>query len=355
VHEPANHPQTLVGLLEHTGTRVSVFDMGRRIGPLAANRFAAFEAAQAPYPLPLQHKAWIAVVQQPRGADADPVVWFLHLDLDEQGLLVQATRDDLLERLLTSAQAGLDGTDTRALWDDNPCAFTPDTARMAQFHARLGVLLQRPPSRFHAHAADYFSGALGWSQWEFVGYQGIADLACRQGDAPLDRAIAHLAAPPLQALCHCLEHARPSDRLLDALRGRLSDELQQATPDTATLAALVRAMAVRAAEPAVRESLAALLGHDAGRRIEVLAALSGRAWEALDDRSLMDRYLVRLAANDHGQQAFEACLDDLLGLPGMRDTVRAALRDPAQPDAVRAAFGVWLARAARGPVSPGIG
>ena len=63
----------------------------------------------------------------------------------------------------------------------------------------------------------------------------------------------------------------------------------------------------------------------------------------VDQRALLDRYLSRLASGGQDQAVFNACIDDLLSLPDMAGRVRAALRDPAQADSVRAAFGRLLA------------
>ena len=100
---------SLLGVLEDSGREVLVYDIGRRIGAIPRESFAAFEAGTLPYPLPMQRRAWIAVVQ--RVDDAEPTVWFLRLALDEQGLLVPAERDYLLARLLESAQTGQRGGD----------------------------------------------------------------------------------------------------------------------------------------------------------------------------------------------------------------------------------------------------
>ncbi|MBT8430295.1 MAG: DUF3549 family protein, partial [Gammaproteobacteria bacterium] len=81
-----------------------------------------------------------------------------------------------------------------------------------------------------------------------------------------------------------------------------------------------------------------ILGHPAGNNIELLAAISGRDWETLDDPELLDIYLQRLAENDHGQAAFEHCIGDLLSLPSLADKVRQAMRSPRQAAAVRDAF-----------------
>jgi hypothetical protein len=336
--------QTLFELLERSGAAVSVYDVGRRIGRLERDRFIAFERTRSPYPLPMQRKAWCAFVQAVSTSD-DPVIWFIRLDLDEQGLLVQTTRDAVLARLLESAQADAAGVDAQTTLQDIPCAFTPTATRMAQFHAQLSADLGRPASRFAAHAQAYFSGRLGWSQWEFVGYQGIADVACRPADTALADTIPHLPDQPLLALCHCLENQRLDEALRNALVRRLARELAADDPASARVAGLIRALAREVGSAAVDQRLQDVLDHRLARDIEVLAALSGKAWEALLNRSLLDRFLARLADNSHGQAAFEACLDDLLSVPTLSDPIRAALRDPLQPDHVRSAFGRMLQRA----------
>lgn len=338
---------TLVELLERSGAAVQVYDVGRRVGRLPRTDFVAFERASLPYPLPMQHRAWCGFVQLPDPGD-NPVIWFLKLDLDEQGLLVQPTRDELLARLLESVIADADGADPQHALNDLPCAFTPAAARMAQFHAQLNVDLGKPPSRFFDHARSYFAGELSWSQWEFIGYQGIADVACRHSAVPLANAVPHLPEQPLIALCHCLDNQRPQADLVRALIVRLEQELQANEPGIDRTAALVRALAGAGDSPEVQCSLMALLEHPVGREIDILAALSGKLWEALLHPPLMQRYLDRLADNSHGQPAFEACLDDLLSLPSLSAAIRTALRDPQQADHVRAAFGRLLQRAQRG-------
>ena len=93
---------SLLEFLEQTGKSVSVYDIGRRIGALSRDAFLAFEHAREPYPRPWQRQAWIGLVQNAGDGD-EPVIWFLRLHLDEQGLLVQAERDYLFDRLLTAA------------------------------------------------------------------------------------------------------------------------------------------------------------------------------------------------------------------------------------------------------------
>ncbi len=329
---------TLIGLLEDSGHQVVVYDVGRRIGELLHELFAAFEAVAAPYPLPMQRKAWFALIRTEERDDAEPLIWFLHLSLDEQGLLIPAERDYLLNRLLESAQANQRGDDPQAFLRDNPHAFTPREERMALFHARLSADLGRPPSRFYAHALDYFRGSTGWDQWGFVGYQGIADVACRHNADPLDTAIEQLPPQPLVALCHCLESQTIGSSLEAALLTRLTQALQQSPQEIGILAALLRALASRTGEPAVRRAFGELLTTPTGRNIEILAAISGRAWEVLEERDVLDAYLLALARNDHGQAAFAHCISDLLSVPTAAQPVRDALRAANQAAEVKAAF-----------------
>jgi hypothetical protein len=337
---------TLFELLERSGAWVRAYDIGRRIGALDRSGFLDFERALAPYPLPMQRKAWLALVQAPARATGDPVIWFLRLGLDEQGLLRQAERDYLLERLLASARARSRGDDPRAFLRDNPFAFTPREDRMALFHALLSSDLGLPPSRFYDHALDYFRGGPGWDQWGFVGYQGIADVACRHDDRPLSAAVAALPREPLVALCHCLESGQLSVSLEAALLARLQRVLEDEPGDVGLLAALVRGLSPNARGPAVRDAVSVLLRDPAGRSIEVLAAIAGRAWELLDHPRLLQAFLERLADNDQGQAAFEHCVGDLLGLPAVAPGLRRALRSPELPVSVREAFARMLEAAA---------
>lgn len=329
-----NAPPTLLQLLEQSTAGVLVYDVGRRIGALPRQDFVAFEAAEGPYPLPMQHKAWFALVQHED--DSEPVIWFLCLSLDEQGLMIPAERDYLLKRLLESAQARQRGDDPQTFLRDNPHAFTPREERMALFHARLSADLGRPPSRFYEHALDYFSGRPGWDQWGFVGYQGIADLACRHSDAPLDAAVPALPAEPLVALCHCLESQHIGESLTAALLERLAHELAADSADIGVLAALVRGLSSRTRVDTVHDAIDRLLDSAAGSHVEILAAVSGRAWEVLGEPALLNNYLRRLTENE--QPVFEHCVRDLLSLPSLATDVRTALRAPDQHEAVRLAF-----------------
>jgi hypothetical protein len=101
-----------------------------------------------------------------------------------------------------------------------------------------------------------------------------------------------------------------------------------ATPEAPLLAALVRGLSADATDPAVRAALEKVLEHPAGGHIEMLAAIGGRAWEALGERGQLNAYLARLAGSHQGQAAFEQCLRDLLSVPGVAEGGRQAQKKP---------------------------
>ncbi len=338
---------TITEFLETTGARLRFFDMGRRITKIPRDRFLQFEKNDIPYPYPLQQQAWFALMFQDKGNQQEPLIWFLRLPLDEQGKLLQAARDDfmhrLIERIGEKMQENKEGEQLETALQDNPYSFKPKEDRMAAFHARISKLLKSPPSKYFEHAQRYFAGELGWDQWSFVGYQGIADSAARLDDtrseSTIASAISVMPVQPLIALCHCLENETTSVKITQALLNRARHEQQQATPDPSVLAALIRGSAQSTSGNLQRELIQTILAAPCSNHIEILTALSGRAWEQLLDESVRVRFLERLAENSAGQEAFNLCMADLLYIPGMREPVLASVRDPQRSEQLSIAIG----------------
>jgi hypothetical protein len=338
---------TITEFLETTGARLRFFDMGRRITKIPRDRFLQFEKNDIAYPYPLQQQAWFALMFQDKGNQQEPLIWFLRLPLDEQGKLLQAARDDfmhrLIERIGEKMQEEKGGDQLDAALQDNPYSFKPTDDRMAAFHARISKLLKSPPSKYFEHAQHYFAGELGWDQWSFVGYQGIADSAARldniNSGTIIASAISAIPAQPLIALCHCLENDTIPLNITQALLNRAQREAQQATPDPSILAALIRGSAQSKSVKLQRELIHTILSAPCGNHIEILTALSGRAWEQLLDESVRMLFLERLAENSAGQEAFNLCMADLLYIPGMREPTLAAVRDPQRSEKLSTAIG----------------
>ena len=338
---------TITEFMESTGTKLRVFDMGRRISKISRDSFLQFEQCQLPYPYPIQQQAWFALLFQDNNKKVEPFIWFLRFPLDEQGKLLLATRDDfmhrLMERIGENLQAAKEGNQLDAALKDNPYTFKPRDDRLAVFHAKASLIFKHPPSQYFEHAKSYFSGELGWDQWSFVGYQGIAELAARQDDTDINRivvtAIPYLPDQPLEALCHCLENEPVNMEINAALNTRMDDLLLQPEPNSLLIAACLRGIASSQSKNLKQAQLTAMLQHKYATSPDILAAISGRLWEALLDDNLRMLYLEKLAINTSGQDFFNQCLSDLMFIPGMRQPFLESIRNPNRSSELGAAIG----------------
>jgi hypothetical protein len=344
---------TLTEFLKAGGLAPKYYDMGRRIKALAQNTILDFERTKIPYPQPLQQQAWLALVLHPDGQarSQDPLVWFIRFPLDEQGKLNLAARDDfmfqLMERLGNAATGGeKQKLEIANALEQNPYAFQPKQERLAAFHARLTVDLQQPPSRYYDHAKKYFSGELGWDQWSFIGYQGIADIAARHAqdgnDSRLIAAIPQLPPTPLEALCHVLEQEPIPAALAEALLDRCLDALKTDHPDPQVITATLRGISCSTSQRHRHEMLTKVIFHPVSRRTDVLAAIAGRCWQDLDQIEIRMQFLEQLAANDHGQAFFHQILADLLYLADARTGLLQSLRDANRSDRLSQAIGEFF-------------
>ena len=338
-----NASLTLTEFLENTGATLDFYDVGRRVSTISRDDFLAFEKTELSYPFPLQKKAWLAVLQQRPTSLSEPVIWFIRFDLDEQGKLVQATRDYFLHRFVELAAEAADGktSDLGAALEDNPYVFKPRDDKLANLNAQLGLHLNRGPSQYFEHAKAYFSGAVGWDQWAFVGFQGIADLAARISDNEIadliTQSIPHLPNEPLVALCQCLENQALPDELAKSLSTKLDSE----SIDAAVLAALVRGLSQAPQsyrDLAIRKALSTAFATDP----EILAAIGGRAWEAMQSPEIALEYLETLANKKVDQAIFNHCISDLLRISTLQQPLLAVMRDPKRSDQLAHAFQAML-------------
>ncbi|MFT6917286.1 MAG: hypothetical protein ACJAWL_003644 [Motiliproteus sp.] len=342
--------QTLSDFIQSTDASCHLFDMGRRVSTLSGASFQRFEQAQTPYPLPYLQQAWIAVLLWNPDQPLQQVIWFLKLPLDEQGLLVQAARDDFLRRLLRSVgDQGLEQLAEQDPLKDNPFAFTPDPGKMAAFHAQAGLLLKQPASAFYQPGRDYLSGLRGYDNWQALGLQGIADICSRlshdSNAAVLSRAIEHLPLAPLEAFAAQLEHLPPPEPISQALSRRLELSLAADDCGPVTLAALLRGLSLSHSEALRQDALRKILASRFAPELEVLAATAGRCWQDLREPDLCNAFLEALARNSAGQSGFNQILAELLFIPGMRSHIMTGLRNPERSDILAGALGGFFAQA----------
>lgn len=341
---------TISDFFEHSGLSFRVFDMGRRVSKISATEFAAFENAQFSYPLPFQRSALFGIIFWHPQADKQHFVWFLQFPLDEQGLLLQSARDEflvmLLERVGESMLAAADGNKLEGALKDSPYSFTPREDKMAAFNALATFELGLKASQYYPDAHRYFTGKTAKDSWDKLGMQGVADVAVRltdSEDAPaLADNLALLPEQPFHVLCTFLENVSPSATLTAQLQHKLTEQLTREEPDTATICACLRAASNSRESGLVDKMVISVLEHPCSRNVEVLAVIGGRCWETLKHGGIGKLYVEQLAHNDAGYPAFSQLLADLVFVPGMREPVMQALRDPQRSDTLSAHVGTMF-------------
>jgi len=331
---------TLSEFLHHSGAKYRVFDMGRRVVKLSPTEFVDFEWAKAPYPYPFQQSALFGVIFWNPNLPDKHYVWFLRFPLDEQGLLIQAARDEflvmLLDRVGECMLAASDGKSIEGALKDSPYTFSPREDKMAAFNAKATASLAAPASRFYQQAYDYFTGQTDLAQWQTLGMQGVADVAARLSDPDetigLIETLPKLPEQPFLMLCTFLENAEPATGIVEELMQLTDTELQERTPNIPRICACLRAASNSQARGLVDHMVTRVLQHPCSKNIEVLAIISGRIWRVLEQETICKLYLEQLANNDAGYSGFSQVLADVIYMPKMRDHIMKVMRSPKRSD-----------------------
>lgn len=313
--------QTLTELMEISGAQYRIFDLGRAVRKIDKDTFAKFEAATQPYPYPMQGHAWFALLFWSPQSQQEHQIWFIRFPLDEQGLLKQASRDDFLKRTLEEVaqqQAGNGDAPSQ----ENPWGFTPRQDKMASVHAKSSVAMGLPASQFYQPAREYMLHQSG--DWQSLGVQGIADFCARLGeddnDVALTAALPALSDDFLLQLLPYLENEVVSYSLGQAIAKRCSD---QSNPQL--MSAAIRALSQSRGDT-LENYVKAALESPHQNNVEVLVAISGRAWDVLFNEAIALQFLEALARNDAGQEGFNHVLRDILQLPHIGPIIREAFR-----------------------------
>lgn len=346
--------QTLQQFLDASGAQYRIFDLGRRVAKIDKASFQKIESCLAPYPYPLQRHAWFSVLFWDPKNTNNHHVWFLKLPLDEQGFLDQNARDDFLRRALEQlGQAILDGKENgkpdKEL-KDNPWSYTPRQDKMATFHAKALVELKLPGSQYLAPVITYLQQPEQFSQWQHIGLQGIADLCARCENTAISKQLTpHLSKLPDDVLIPILlglENESIDHSLTQAIIGCTPSKSASniSANDMPRLAAIIRALSGSADNQARKETMLTILGlcDPSAVSIEILVAISGRAWEILEDDAIALTFVEALAHNDAGQEAFNQVLTDLLFMPSVGKCVRQTFRSPDRSETLGKAIGDFL-------------
>ncbi|MDN3610707.1 DUF3549 family protein [Vibrio ostreicida] len=312
---------TLSKLLANSQCQYQVYDLGRRIKHIDNTTFSNAERGLQPYPYPLQRKAHLAIAYW--NQHKQPWIWFLKFELDERGLLKQADVGHFIKFVVEAMGTRLSQEMTQEQQQKlskNPYTFKPAEDKMAVFNSQISAKLDLPCSQYYEHAQQYFSGGLGWENWQTIGLQGVTDICARldqqQNGVNLRKALRHLPNEPLYAVLGALEHTLLSDKLAERLQEITCKEIEQKDPDIFLIGALTRALSgakEKYSAPLLERILAsARLSHQ-----EVLIGIAGRNWHLLANTKYAEQFLLSLAKTGN-QDLFNQLFADLVMLPELR-------------------------------------
>jgi len=341
---------SLTELLRQSGGQFRFFDMGRRVQKFSVEQFEKIENQQTPYPYPYLQHAWVALMVWNPKNKQQGAAWFLKLPLDEQGFLIQAVRDDLLSRLLKNAGGVLQHEKSGEVPDDalkdNPFSFKPDQEKMAIFHAYSTLTSSEPASQYFEHAQQYFAGQIGFDNWQSLGFQGIADLVVRHekgsNSKVIAQAIPDLPDVPFEVLCTCLESIQPDHSLYEALCLRAEQTLTQGTANANHIAALTRGLSSGPTTPRKMALIKQILDTDYALEPEVITAIATRCHECLQEPTLLQVFLEKLAIGKSGQTGFSRILSDLMFMPALRALILMQFRNEDRSPELTAAIGAMF-------------
>ena len=348
VQNSSDNFDSITHFLQTGGFNYRVFDMGRKINRISSEDFESIEGQKQAYPAPFQKKAWLALLFWETDKQDEAVIWFLQFPIDELGFLKQEARDafliDLLEQAGKNIQAKQQGTKALDELKESPFAFKPNPDRLAMFHALATKELDQEPSQYYQYTRDYLSGVAGYEQWQFLGLQGITDVVARlaedDNEAILAKAINLMPEVPLVSFCNALENTCPQEILSQALAVKLKVELEVGI-NNQLIAMLVRALSGVEPKKLRQELLQLVLVSSIGKDIEVMVAISGRAWNDLYSKPVLEDFISNLAGQP--EMAFNAILSDLMMIPDMREKVLAVMRSPNQPESLTEKLNQFLA------------
>ncbi|MEC7941103.1 MAG: DUF3549 family protein [Pseudomonadota bacterium] len=330
---------TLTQLLKNSGCQYDIYDLGRRIQKIDNTLFSDVEQGKQPYPFPLQKQAHLAISYW--NEQKQPWIWFLKFKLDERGLLNQADVGNFLKFVLEAMGTRLSGEiseEQQEKLSNNPYTFKPSEDKMAVFHSQVRAELDLETSQYYEHAQHYFTGELGWDNWQTVGLQGITDMCARLGSqqngVAIRKAFNKLPSEPLYATLGALEHTQINDKLAQRLQEMAESEINSSEPDLFLLSALVRALS--GAEPSITNAVInQVLASPRLSHQEVLIGLAGRSWHALQDPVIAEQFLLRIAQTGN-QNLFNQLFADLVMIPALRMVFLPLLNSNPSPELANA-------------------
>jgi hypothetical protein len=332
-----SHINTISEFLLQAGTDYRVFDLARGIKKLSSQQFLNIENALIPAPHPRQQHAWFGLIFSNKQLGTEHYIWFVKFPLDEQGLLISATRNHFLEIIVDAlAQQPENKPPRNGQLPDNPYSFVPIQQQLADFNSISRNELQLGQSIHYPAALAYIKQTepLDWRQ---VPLQGIADIGAlaRQKETVnlLVDKFSLLAEDVQTSLCASLENQVIERRLTQCIHAWLMDDFN----DVKRLQSSLRAFSQSTAKNLVRELILKTLNSEHGLDQNILILLAARHWQQLNDEAVLTLFINKLA--EFGSELFIHLYADLVQIPTLRQNMLSILRWPQKSVPLTTAIG----------------
>jgi hypothetical protein len=345
----ANSINSISEFLLHAGTEYQVFDMGRRLTPLDSQQFLDIENGSAYAPYPRQQHAWFGIVFWNKRASNQHYIWFIKLPLDEQGLVVSATRNHFLEIIVDAlGQSVADDSEKAQTLPDNPYSFVPGQSLLAQFNAFVKHKLKQPLSE-DAQKVEAYIKAPQLVDWQQISMQSVADFV--HGLKSHEHYDAIVSA-------FCTNKALYSDVFLNTFLEMsenisLPEQIETCAIERlqnsgdVSLSAL-RALSSDVFSKRINTQLVALLRQEVSSRLDILSVIAARHFEQMDE-VLLEAFLEQAAKVDekegHNGALFSGFFSDLVQIPKLRRQVLTLLHSSTHSQSLTKAFNQLFAQA----------
>lgn len=338
----ANNINSISEFLLHAGTEYLVFDMGRRLISIDSQTFLDIENGRAYAPYPRQQHAWFGIVFWNKQASTQHYIWFIKLPLDEQGLVVTATRNHFLEIIVDAlGHAVAEDTEKAQTLPDNPYSFVPGQTQLAQFNALVKHTLKQPLNE-EAQKVEAYLKAPQLVDWQQISMQSVADFVHGLHDHPqneniikaFERNMSLYADVFLNTFMEMSENITLPARLETLFLARLQHE------EGISLGAL-RALSDATFNEKINAQLIELLNKPISQRLDVLSVIAARHYEQMDS-ALIRAFLEQTAMVDkkdgHEGALFAGFFSDLVQIPKLRRQVLSLLRSEDHSNELANAF-----------------
>ncbi len=308
--------------------KLRIYDLGRQIHEISPSIFQRVELQQSAYPSPYLQHAWLGFLFWHEDNKEQPLIWFVKLPLDEQGLLDIPQRDLFIQQLLLGAgnnlQSANKGAGFQEVLKNNPFIFTPTPEKQAYITSKARHQLQLDFSPHYQATLDYLNSDL--SKWQDIALQGLADSVVNWKKHPelLSNAIINIPTLPLISLCQLLENEPVDDLLFNAVSLRIDKSIHDSHAET-EVPALIRAISSAQDLPRRAQLILKLLKTPLSNNLELLTAIASRCHIDLLNHELRAELL--LSISNQTQEVFNIIIEDLLFLPLLRHHLLDTLKD----------------------------